>query len=437
MDIPETNYVKSGDIHIAYQVTGSGPPDLVWVPGFTSNVETVWDFPEAAHFIDRLSSFCRLIRFDKRGTGLSDRAFGIATLEDRMDDVRAVLDAVDAQRVVLFGQSEGAPMSILFTATYPDRIQSLILYGAFADGPRNQSVEQFEAAMRMIDREWGSGLLMPYVAPSKTNDKAFARMFGRFERSTATPAAAIELARMNQGVNVVHLLPAIHVPTVVLHRSNDKMTSVDKGRYIAKHLSGAKFVELSGSDHYPFFGDSDSVLDEIEEFLTGSRSEIGVFDQVLATVLFTDIVDSTRRAAELGDHQWRSLLDRHDMSVRQQFARFRGREVKNLGDGFLATFDGPARAVRCACAIAESVQPLGIAIRSGLHTGEIEIKRDDIAGIAVHIASRIAHMAEPGIALVSSTVRDLVAGSGLRFDDRGSHTLRGVPEPLRLFAAVA
>ncbi len=435
MDIPETNYAKSGDIHIAYQVTGSGPPDLVWVPGFTSNVETVWEFPEAAHFITRLSSFCRLIRFDKRGTGLSDRAFGIATLEDRMDDVRAVMDAVDANRVVLLGQSEGGPMSALFAATYPDRTRSLIMYGAFANNP-NSDRAQFQTVLDYIDHNWGKGILMPKCAPSKISDEAFARAFSRFERSTASPAAAVELASMNRDIDVRHLLSAIHVPTLVLHRSDDLLIAVEKGRYVAEHISGAKFVELRGRDHYPFFGDGDSVLDEIEEFLTGSRSEMEI-DRVLATVLFTDIVSSTHRAVELGDQQWRSLLERHHSTVRQQFARFRGREVKSLGDGFLATFDGPARAIRCACAIAESLQPLGIAIRSGLHTGEIEISRDDIAGIAVHIASRIAHMAEPGSALVSSTVRDLVAGSGLQFADRGSHTLRGVPEPLRLFTPMA
>jgi class 3 adenylate cyclase/pimeloyl-ACP methyl ester carboxylesterase len=435
MDPPETRYARSGDIHIAYQVSGRGPPDVVWVPGYTSNLDTFWDFPEYARFSTRLASFCRLIRFDKRGTGLSDRAFGVPTLEERMDDVRAVMDEVGCSRAALLGQSEGGPMSILFAATYPERTRALILYGAFAQNQHSRlSADQFEGVVDIIDRNWGTGVLLPFVAPSRRSDEAFARAFARFERSSATPAAAIALSRLNREVDVRQLLGAIHVPTLVLHRANDVLIDVDNGRYLGQQIQEARYIELPGSDHYPFIGDSDRIVDEIEEFLAGSRSEAEI-DRVLATVLFTDIVDSTKHAAALGDRTWRALLDRHDEIVRQQLSRFRGREIKNLGDGFLATFDGPARAVRCASAIADTMQPLGLVVRGGLHTGEIELKGDDIGGIAVNIAARVAAMAGPNETLVSRTVRDLVAGSGLHFDDRGLHELKGLPEQVHLYSA--
>jgi pimeloyl-ACP methyl ester carboxylesterase len=436
MDPPETRYAKSGDVHIAYQVVGSGPLDVVWVPGFISNLELEGDYPEMQHFIGRLIAFCRLIRFDKRGTGLSDRAFGVPTLEQRMDDVRAVMDAVGSARSALFGQSEGGPMSLLFAATYPERTQALILWGAFAVSPLHTwPPERFQARLDELERTWGSGAQLAQVAASKTSDESFARGYARLERLSMSPAAVLAIARMNREIDVRQILSAIRVPTLIVHRTDDRRVDVQSGRDLAALMPAAKYIELPGIDHLPFFGDADRVADEIEEFLTGSRHEVES-DRVLATVLFTDIVDSTKRAAELGDRQWRALLDRHDQAVREQFARFRGREVKNLGDGFLATFDGPARAIRCAAAIAHSVQPLGIGLRAGLHTGEIELKRDDIGGIAVHIAARVADLAGPGESLVSSTVRDLVAGSGLRFADRGLHALRGLPEQVHLYTVL-
>ncbi len=436
MTPPETRYARSGDVHIAYQVTGTGPFDLVWVPGAASNVELLWDFPDYARFATRLASFCRLICFDKRGTGMSDRTFGVPSLEERMDDVRAVMDAVGSQRAALLGQSEGGPMSILFAATYPERTRALILFGSFAYSvTRSWPVEQFQARLDNIEREWGSGSYLQYMAPSKLSDDAFRRSWARYERQCASPASFIDLQRMNRDIDTREILPAIRVPSLVMHRSGDALVNVDRGRYLAEHIPGAKYVELPGIDHLPWVSEGDRVVDEIAEFLTGSRSEPEA-DRVLATVLFTDIVDSTKRVAELGDHGWRALLDRHDDAVRQQLARFRGHEVKNLGDGFLATFDGPARAVRCAAAISDSVRPLGIAVRSGLHTGEIELKRDDVAGIAVHIAARVAAEAEAGETVVSSTVRDLVAGSGLRFQDRGLHALKGLPEEVHLYSVL-
>ncbi|HEV2335609.1 MAG TPA: alpha/beta fold hydrolase [Stellaceae bacterium] len=437
MDLPETRYAKSGDVHIAYQVVGNGPLDVVWVPGAASNIELLWEFPEFARFCTRLASFCRLISFDKRGTGMSDRAAGIASLEDRMDDVRAVMEAAGSSRAAVLGQSEGGPMSLLFAATYPERTSALILFGAFSNSiMKDWPPERWQARLDEFERNYGTGAHLRFMAPSKLTDEAFVRTWRRYERQCASPAAFIALQRMNRDIDVRHVLSAIRVPTLVMHRTGDPTTHVDRGRSLAAQIPGARFLELPGLDHLPWAGgDTDRIVDEIEEFLTGSRHEVEL-DRVLATVLFTDIVDSTRHAVELGDRQWRSLLDRHDRAVREQFARFHGREVKHLGDGFLATFDGPARAVRCAAAITQTMEPLDITVRSGLHTGEIELKRDDIGGIAVNIAARVAAMAQPGESLVSSTVRDLVAGSGLRFADRGFHALRGLPEQVHLYTVL-
>ena len=434
---PETRYAKSGDLRIAYQVVGSGPFDLVYVPGFVSNVEMFWERSEWSNFFSRLAGFSRLILFDKRGTGLSDRVAGIATLEERMDDVRAVMDAAGSERAALFGFSEGGPMSLLFAATYPQRVQGLVLYAAFA---RNDMLtgDYVKQRIELIDRAWGTGeYTLGRFAPSMSSDDAARRTLARWERLSASPSAAIAIVKMNSEIDARHILRAIRVPTLILHRTGDGAVLVDAGRYLAKNIPGAKYLELPGSNHIPLYEPEivDRIVGETEEFLTGSRSEAEI-DRVLATVMFTDIVESTKRAAELGDRQWRALLDRHDEAVRRQLTRFRGQEVKNLGDGFLATFDGPARGVRCASAIAEAVQPLGIAVRSGLHTGEIELKPDDIGGIAVHIAARVADLAEASETVVSSTVRDLVAGSGLRFRDRGLHALRGLPEELRLYSVV-
>jgi class 3 adenylate cyclase len=435
---PETRYAKSGDVRIAYQVVGAGPLDLVFVPGFVSNIDVFWEMPEWAYFLGRLSAFSRLILFDKRGTGLSDRDVGIATLEERMDDVRAVMDATGSGRAALFGVSEGGPMSLLFAATYPQRAQAVVLYGSYARPSHLVSDDEFNKEIELIDRLWGTGeYMMARYMPRGFSEEAARRILARFERQSASPSAVMAIRRMNREIDVRHVLPVIRVPTLVMHRVGDSAINVEMGRDLAANIPGARYVELPGTDHVPFSERdiTDRMIDEVEEFLTGSRSEPDV-DRVLATVMFTDIVESTRRAAELGDRQWRALLDRHDDAVRQQLLRFRGQEVKNLGDGFLATFDGPARAVRCAASISESMRPLGITVRTGLHTGEVELKRDDVAGIAVHIAARVAAEAEAGETVVSSTVRDLVAGSGLRFQDRGIRALKGLPEEVHLYSVL-
>jgi class 3 adenylate cyclase len=434
MNLPETRYAKSGDVHIAYQLNGEGPFDLVFIPGFVSNVELDWEQPVFAHMYTRLAGFSRLIRFDKRGTGLSDRVYGVPSLEERMDDVRAVMDAAGSREAALFGVSEGGPMSILFAATYPDRCRALVLYGTFAHYEsaivRHQA---FAESRAWIVGGWGTGITAEIFEPTRASDAEFRRSLARWERLSASPAAAVAIMDMNREIDVRPVLPAVRVPTLVLHHRDDPRIRVEAGRYIAAHIPGAKYVELPGRDHRPSLAESERLIDEVEEFLTGACRQIEP-DRVLATVLFTDIVGSTKKAIALGDRAWRSLLDRHDETARQEIARFRGRVVKNLGDGFLATFDGPARAVRCAAAIVERVRPLGIAVRCGLHTGEIELRGADIGGIAVHIAERIAELSESGEVLVSNTVRDLVAGSGLSFADRGGHRLKGLPEERRLFA---
>jgi class 3 adenylate cyclase len=434
---PETRYARSGDLRIAYQVVGSGPLDLVFVSGFFSNLELIWEDPAAEHFYSRLAGFSRLILFDKRGTGLSDRVAGIANLEERMDDVRSIVDAAGSDRAALFGSSEGGSMSLMFAATYPERVQALALYGSYARHP-TLSAENIEQHAELIHQLWGTGKYYArFFVPNMLSNEGALRSFARRERLSASPSAAVAILKMNSEIDVRHILPAVRVPVLILHRVADTRITADAGRYLAAKIPNAKYIELPGSDHVMLQDRdiADRIVEEVEEFLTGSRSEPET-DRVLATVLFTDIVDSTKRAAELGDWEWRTLLDQHDQTVRQQFARFRGHEVKNLGDGFMATFDGPARAVRCAAAISESVRPLGIAVRSGLHSGEIELKRDDVAGIAVHIAARIAAEAKAGETAVSSTVRDLVAGSGLRFQDRGIHALKGLPEDVHLYSVV-
>ena len=392
---PETRYAKSGDLSIAYQVVGEGPIDLVFVPGFVFNLDVAWDSPIGG-FCSRLASFSRLILFDKRGTGLSDRMAGIANLEERMDDVRAVMDAVGSQRAALFGISEGGPMSLLFAATYPERAQALVLYASYARHP-TLTPERLEEDIDLINREWGTGAFtLKNFAPDLVADEPVRRSFGRRERLSASPSAAAAILRMNSEIDARHVLPAIRTPALILHRVGDTRVTIDAGQYLAAHLPGATLIELPGINHNPFREPDmvDRITSEIEEFLTGSRHEVEP-DRVLATVLFTDIVDSTKCAAALGDRSWRALLDRHDEIVRQQLSRFRGREIKNLGDGFLATFDGPARAMRCASAIADTMKSLGIAVRGGLHTGEIELRGDDIGGIAVNIAARVAAMAVP------------------------------------------
>jgi class 3 adenylate cyclase len=437
MNLPEIRYAKSGDVRIAYQVTGSGPLDLVYVPGFISNLDKQWEIPVWSYFFSRLASFSRLIQFDKRGTGLSDRIAGIASLEDRMDDVRAVMDAAGSENAALFGVSEGGPMSLLFAATYPKRVRALALYGSFARHPLAGNANALQQQVESVDRLWGTGeFLRQFFLPA--NAAVELPAIASFERQAASPSAVATILQMNFEIDARHILPLIRVPTLVLHQAGDARIPITAGQYIADHVPGAKMVTLQGKDHLWVYERemSDRIAGEIEEFLTGSRRVIET-DRVLVTVMFTDIVDSTKRAAELGDSRWRELVDRHDKIVREQLGLFRGREVKSLGDGFLATFDGPARAVRCATAISQAVRPLGINVRAGLHTGEIELNGSDISGIAVNIAARVAAVAEPGMTMVSSTVRDLVAGSGLRFEDRGRHALKGISEDMQLYVPLA
>ncbi|MGO9047381.1 MAG: adenylate/guanylate cyclase domain-containing protein [Xanthobacteraceae bacterium] len=432
---PETRYAKSGDVHIAYQVFGEGPINLVLAPFFVSNVEHFWDEPDISRWLLRLASFARVVMFDKRGTGMSDRVAEMPGLDQRMDDLRAVMEAAGMEQAAILGLSEGGTLAALFAATYPNRCRALILCGAFARFsswfPTEEAFQQF---LGYVDKAWGSGGGLPFYIPSRVNDPAFQRWFARFERLGASPAAVMSYMRMNSQIDISDIVPTIQVPTLVIHRTQDVTINVEAGRYLAKHIPGARYLELPGSDHPPMIGDNaDEIADAIQEFLTGSRAPAQV-DRVLATVLFTDIVGSTEKAAALGDRRWRDLLDKHHATIRSNLARFRGHEVKTTGDGILATFDGPARGVRCACAIAEEIRPLGIEVRAGLHTGECEMMGDDVGGIAVHIGARVTSLAGAGEVLVSSTVRDLVAGSGLRFGDRGSQTLKGVPGDWHIYA---
>ena len=435
---PKTQYTKSGDVHIAYQVTGSGPLDLVFVPGFVSHLEYQWEYPESARFFERLASFSRLICFDKRGTGLSDRVGGIPSLEQRMDDVRAVMDAVGSDRAALFGISEGGPMSLLFAATYPARTAALAIYGSYArrawaaDHTFGRTVEDMDRVLETIEREWGGPMGMEIWAPSMTGDERLRHWWANYLRLAASPGAAMNIMRMNMEIDVRHVLPSVRVPTLILHRTGDRLTFVEQGRYLAERIPGARLAELPGDDHMPFLN-SDQIIDEVEEFLTGTRN-VAETDRVLATVLFTDIAGSTEHAATLGDRRWRDVLAGYYGTARRELARFRGREVDTAGDGLFAAFDGPARAVRCAEAISAGVRSLGIEVRAGLHTGECEMIGDKVGGIAVHIGARVASLARPGEVLVSNTVKDLVAGSGLTFTERGVHALKGVPGEWPLFA---
>jgi pimeloyl-ACP methyl ester carboxylesterase/class 3 adenylate cyclase len=434
--LPETRYAKSRDVHIAYQVFGDGPVNLVLAPPFVSNIENYWDEPDFSRWLLRLACYARIVMLDKRGTGMSDRVTELPGLDERMDDVRAALDAAGMDQAALLGISEGGPLTALFAATYPDRCRALVLYGTFARfASWLPTPEALAAYLDYIDQAWGSGGSLPMFAPSRQHDPAFQRWWGRFERLGASPAAAIALMRMNSQIDISGILATIRVPTLVIHRTDDVTIDVEGGRYLAEHIPGARYVELPGTDHIPFVDhNAMEIADLIGEFLTGSRTPVAA-DTVLATVLFTDIVGSTERAVSLGDRRWRDLLDNHHAIIRRNLQRFRGREIDTAGDGFLATFDGPARGVRCACAIADDIRSLGIDVRSGLHTGECEIMDDKVGGIAVHIGARVAALAGPGEVLVSSTVKDLVAGTGLRFGDRGSQSLKGVPGQWRIFAA--
>jgi pimeloyl-ACP methyl ester carboxylesterase len=436
---PETRYAKSGDVHIAYQVVGDGPIDLVFIPGLFTHVEHQWEEPNFARFLGRLASFSRLIIFDARGAGLSDQAPELPPMEEQMDDLLAVLDAVGSSSAVIFGLSQAGPMAILFAASHPERTRAIVLYGSYAsprrqDGyPWGRSAEWMEDYGRQIDRDWGSGVFLEQVAASRLNDEPFRRWWGKYERLSHGPGNALAYFRMNAQIDVRAVLPSIQVPTLVLQRRGDVYRDPGHARYLAENIPGAKLVELDGIDHLPYLGDADAIVDEVEEFLTGVRPP-PERDRVLATVLFTDIVGSTQHASALGDRAWRELLERHHSLIRGELNRYRGREIDTAGDGFLAMFDGPARAVRCASAIVAAMPGIGLEVRAGVHTGEVELMGAGLGGIAVHIGARVAALAQAGEVLVSGTVRDLVAGSGIEFADRGEVALKGVPGQWRLFS---
>lgn len=441
--MPTTKYARSGSVHIAYQVAGDGPHDVVLVPGWVSHIEYAWEDPSFRHFLRRLTSFSRLILLDRRGTGLSDRVNELPTLEQRMDDVRAVMDAAGTERAALFGLSEGGPMCLMFAATYPARTSALVLYGTFArmlrapDYPIGLPAEMFRVFSERIEESWGTGAISAdYFAPSLAHDEAFRRSWARFERLAVSPGGMQALMRILHETDARHALSIIRVPTLIVHRHGDRVARVEGARYMAERIQGAKYVELPGPDHFPWVGNMDAILDEVEEFLTGARRSPEL-DRVLATVMFTDIVGATERAVALGDRRWRELLDSHHVVIRDQLARFRGREIDTAGDGFLAAFDGPARGVRCADAIVREVRRLGLEVRAGLHTGECEILGDKLSGIAVHTGARVASVAGPGEVLVSGTVKDLVAGSGIRFEDRGVQVLKGIPGEWHLYAVAS
>jgi class 3 adenylate cyclase len=441
--VSEVAFARSGDVHIAYRTVGDGPIDLVYVQGAYTHLDVEWELPAYRRYVERLSEFSRVILFDKRGLGMSDRVPGATPLDVRMDDIRAIMDAVGSETAALMGESEGGPLAMLFAAAHPERTRALILQGAEvreridAEWPWGESTEvEHEAYAARIPDMWGNGARMSDVAPSLEQDPALpaARAwFAKLQRNAATPATWEAFSRMAFDIDVRDIVPSIHVPTLIVHTVGDRICDVGNARWLADNLPGARYVELPGADHVPWF-DPDRTLAEIREFLTGSR-EPAEPDRVLATVLFTDIVGSTELASRLGDRRWRELLESHHAAVRSELTHYRGREVDTAGDGFLAVFDGPARAIRAASAIESAVRPLGIEVRAGVHTGEIEqLATGDIRGIAVHIGARVMAAAGPGEVLVSSSVRDLVSGSGVRFSDRGMHTLKGVEEERRLYA---
>jgi class 3 adenylate cyclase len=440
---PQTKYAQSGDVNIAYQVVGEGPLDLVFVMGFVSNIDEAWTEPSFARFLTRLASFSRLITFDKRGTGLSDRVneTQLPTLEQRMDDVRAVMDAVGSKKAALLGISEGGPMCLLFAATYPERTAALMTFGSYPrllkahDYPWGRTEEDQRRWSEAIRSGWGAKPVgIEARIPSLMHDERFREWLTRFLVRGASPSAVQALVRMNAQIDVRHVLPAIRVPALIMHRTGDCALDVRGSRLMAQKIPGAKYIEYPGDDHLPWTSDADAVLGDIEQFLTGARHAPEI-DRVLATVMFIDIVRSTERAAEIGDRKWRDLLQNFYGVAQRNLERHRGRVIDTAGDGLFATFDGPARAVRCAHAINTEVPSLGLAVRTGVHTGEVEVLGEKVGGIAVHIGARVAGQAAPGEVIVSSTVRDLVAGSGIQFEDRGLHALKGVPGDWHLFRA--
>jgi class 3 adenylate cyclase len=437
---PETRYARSGDLHIAYQVVGEGPVDLVYVPTWISQVEHYWEEPGIARYFERLASFSRLIMFDRRGSGLSDPVLRAPTLEEQMDDVVAVMDAAGSEQAAVFAQLEGGAMAALFAATHPERTSSLILYEA---QPRMSWAPDYDWAVRPEQRDrrladtWGDGSRVLGLAPKSSSNPRLRQWFARLERLAASPGTAAKFMLMNAQVDVRAVLPSISVPTLVLHRAGDTFIDRRHSLYLTEHIPDARYVEIPGDEALTFGADTQLLLDEIEEFLTGHR-HAGDAERILATVMFSDVVDSTSRAAELGDSRWREELASLENAVGRELARFRGRAIKTMGDGLLATFDGPARAIRCAISIRNAARAqFGLEIRSGLHTGEVEVVGRDIAGIAVHICARVTACAAPNEVLVSGTVKDLVVGSGLRFEDHGERELRGVPGMWRLWAVAS
>ena len=432
----ETQFARSGDVDIAYQVIGDGPRDLIMTFGWVSNLDVMWELPELAAFLDSLSRLGRLVVFDKRGTGLSDRISSVVTLEERAADIEAVMDAVGSEQAVLVGWGDGAAIAAMFASSHPERASALVLSN-FTLVPKGDSVVGdplvLKAAWQAVEAGWGEGNFLPMVAPLHASDARIQAWWRRWERLSATPNVAARLLEWGAEIDLGPVLPAVQAPTLFLERSEAALMDVDAVRTTAALVPGAKFVEVPGADLLLFFGDPDPVIGEIEEFLTGTRSIVDP-DRALATVLFTDIVGSTETVQRTGDRQWRYALDSHHHEVRRSLGHFGGVEVDTAGDGFLATFDGPARAVRCACAIRDAVSNLGIQIRAGLHTGEVERRDRSIAGLAVHIGARVAALAGASEVLVTDTVKALVIGSGITFADRGVHALKGVSDEWRVFS---
>jgi class 3 adenylate cyclase len=440
---PETNYAKSGDVYIAYQVNGTGPFDLVWAPGTFSHLDMDWEFPMRADFFLKLGTICRLIRFDKRGTGLSDRPTQMATLEQRTDDIRAVMDAVGLKSAVIFGVSEGASMACMFAATYPERTRSLITWGGMArwcateDHPWGLNTEQHAEMVRDVRENWpsewyirGPGAGLGPDASQDVIDQA-----KRYMRAAGSPSAVAAYETMNSEIDTRPILSAIKVPTLIMNRTGDPAVSVEGARDMARRIPGARFIEYPGDTHSIMAIEPEKIIGDIQEFVTGIRQEV-IDDRVLATVLFVDIANSTKMLSELGDRVWKEKLESYYRVARSQFGHYRGRETNTAGDGIMASFDGPARAVRCASAIASQVKQLGLDVRAGVHTGEVQVMGDNIGGIAVHIASRVQNESAPGEVLVSSTTKDLIAGSGISFEPRGERDLKGVPGTWHLYAVV-
>jgi class 3 adenylate cyclase len=433
-------YADSNGVSIAYRELGDGPLELVFVTGFVGHLELAFEYPATRRFFERLASFSRLVVYDKRGQGLSDRPDHPPTLEESMDDLRAVIDASGLSRPAIFGISEGGPMAILFAASQPERVSSLVLYGTYArvlaapDYDFGFDSDDVDGVIQLMREDWGGPVGVHLWAPSVAEDEAFCDWWARFLRSGTSPRGAMELLRMYEQIDVRHALPAIETPTLVLHRSGDLLVPHMHGEYLTEHIPGARYVELAGADHLPFTEDADALLDEVEEFVVGTRSTREP-ERRLATVLFTDIVGSTDRAAAIGDRRWRDVVELHDEIVRRSLARHRGREIKTMGDGFFASFDGPARAIRCAQEVVREAERIGVPIRAGVHTGECDVVGDDLSGLAVNIGARVGALAGAGEVLVSQTVKDLVVGSGIEFEDRGTHTLKGVPGEWRLYAS--